>query len=100
MLLAPAFAVSPGLIEKSWGARSEGALRIGIALNAIVLVLFAFVPVLLGMAARVAMPGIEDPNTVLPTVLKEQLPSWLGALALAAVFSTEVDTCDAILFMI
>ena len=100
VLLAPAFAVSPGLIQKSWGARSEGALRTGIALNAIVLVLFAFVPVLLGMAARVAMPGIEDPNTVLPTVLKEQLPSWLGALALAAVFSTEVDTCDAILFMI
>jgi SSS family solute:Na+ symporter len=100
VLLAPAFVVSPGLIQKSWGARSEGALRTGIALNAVVLVLFAFVPVLLGMAARIAMPGIEDANTVLPTVLKEQLPSWLGAIALAAVFSTEVDTCDAILFMI
>jgi SSS family solute:Na+ symporter len=100
VLLAPAFVVSPGLIQKSWGARNEGALRTGIALNAVVLMLFAFVPVLLGMVARVAMPGIEDANAVLPTVLKEQLPSWLGALALAAVFSTEVDTCDAILFMI
>ena len=100
VLLAPAFVVSPGLIQKSWGARSEGALRTGIALNALVLMLFAFVPVLLGMVARVAMPGIEDANAVLPTLLKEQLPSWLGALALAAVFSTEVDTCDAILFMI
>jgi SSS family solute:Na+ symporter len=100
VLLAPAFVVSPGLIQKSWGARSEGAMRTGIALNAAVLMLFAFVPVLLGMVARVAMPGIEDANAVLPTVLKEQLPSWLGALALAAVFSTEVDTCDAILFMI
>ena len=29
-----------------------------------------------------------------------QLPVWLGALALSAVFSTEVDTCDAILFML
>ena len=100
VLLAPAFVVSPGLIQKSWSARSEGALRTGIALNAVVLLLFAFVPVLLGMAARIAMPGIEDANTVLPTVLKEQLPSWLGAIALAAVFSTEVDTCDAILFML
>jgi SSS family solute:Na+ symporter len=52
------------------------------------------------MAARVLMPGIEDANAVLPTVLKEQLPTWLGAIALAAIFSTEVDTCDAILFMI
>ena len=41
-----------------------------------------------------------DPNLVLPTFLATQLPVWLGALALAAVFSTEVDTCDAILFMI
>ena len=100
VLLAPAFVVSPGLIQKSWGARSERALRTGIAVNAVALVLFAFLPVLLGMAARVTMPGIQDVNTVLPAVLKEQLPSWIGALALAAVFSTEVDTCDAILFMI
>jgi SSS family solute:Na+ symporter len=37
---------------------------------------------------------------VLPAVLQQLLPTWLGALALAAVFSTEVDTSDAILFMI
>ena len=99
-LLAPAFIISPGIIQKSWGARSERALRIGIAFNAAVLMLFAFAPVLLGMIARVAIPGIENRDAVLPTVLLEQLPPWLGALALAAVFSTEVDTCDAILFMI
>lgn len=99
-LLAPAFIISPGIIQKSWGARSERALRTGVALNAAVLMLFAFAPVLLGMIARVAIPGIENRDAVLPTVLLEQLPPWLGALALAAVFSTEVDTCDAILFMI
>jgi SSS family solute:Na+ symporter len=100
ILLAPAFVISPGLIQKSWGARSETALRSGIALNAGVLLLFAFVPVLLGMAARVAIPGIDNRDMALPMVLLELLPAWLGALALAAVFSTEVDTCDAILFML
>ena len=100
ILLAPAFIISPGLIQKSWGARSESALRSGIALNAGVLLLFAFAPVLLGMAARVAIPGIENLDMALPMVLLELLPAWLGALALAAVFSTEVDTCDAILFML
>jgi SSS family solute:Na+ symporter len=99
-LTGPAFIISPGLIQKSWGARSERALRTGIALNGAVLLLFAFMPVLLGMVAATTIPGIADPNAVLPTVLREQLPAWLGALALAAVFSTEVDTCDAILFMI
>ena len=99
-LTGPAFICSPGLIQKSWGARDERALRAGIALNAVALILFAFMPVLLGMVARTAIPGIEDPNAVLPTLLRQQLPAWLGALALAAIFSTEVDTSDAILFMI
>jgi len=99
-LTGPAFIVSPGLIQKSYGARDTHALRVGITLNAIALIMFAFVPVLMGIAAHVMLPDITDPNLVLPTLLREKLPAWLGALAMAAVFSTEVDTCDAILFMI
>lgn len=99
-LTGPAFVISPGLIQKSYGAASAGALRRGVALNGVALMLFAFMPVLFGMTARAHLPGIEDPNLVLPTVLTQLLPVWLGALALAAVFSTEVDTSDAILFMI
>jgi SSS family solute:Na+ symporter len=99
-LTGPAFIVSPGLIQKSYGAASTSALRLGVALNAVALMIFAFIPVLLGMVGHVASPDTQDPNLVLPMLLREQLPAWLGALALAAVFSTEVDTCDAILFMI
>ena len=99
-LTGPAFVISPGLIQKSYGAKSARALRIGISLNAVALLLFAFVPVLLGMTGRVALPGIPSADLVLPTVLTTLLPAWIGALALAAVFSTEVDTSDAILFMI
>jgi SSS family solute:Na+ symporter len=99
-LTGPAFIISPGLIQKSWGGATERAVRVGVATNAAVLLLFAFVPVVLGMIGRVAVPGITDPNAVLPTVLTRLLPPWIGALALSAVFSTEVDTCDAILFMI
>ena len=99
-LTGPAFVISPGLIQKSYGAKSARALRMGVALNGLALMLFAFMPVLLGMAGRVALPQASAPDLVLPTVLTMLLPPWLGALALAAVFSTEVDTCDAILFMI
>lgn len=99
-LTGPAFVISPGLVQKAYGAASERALRLGVGLNAGALMLFAFVPVLLGMSARAALPGIEDPNAVLPTLFIERLPAWLGALALAAVFSTAVDTCDGILFML
>jgi hypothetical protein len=37
---------------------------------------------------------------VLPTLLTHALPAWLGAIAQAAVLSTEVDTSDAIHFML
>lgn len=100
VLTGPAFVISPGLIQKSYGASSARALQVGVALAAAALMLFAFIPVLLGMAGRVALPAVASPDLVLPTVLQQLLPPWIGALALAAVFSTEVDTCDAILFMI
>jgi SSS family solute:Na+ symporter len=98
--LGPAFVISPGLMQKAYGASGERAVRWGIGLQAAALALFAFIPPLFGMAARAAHPGITSPNLVLPTVLVEQLPPMLGGLALAAVFSAEVSTCDALLFML
>ena len=100
LLVGPAFIVSPGLIQKSYGAASARALRLGVGLNAIALMVFTFAPVLLGMAARVLEPGLTDTNAVLPQLLANHLTPWLGAIALAAIFSTEVDTCDAVLFML
>jgi SSS family solute:Na+ symporter len=99
-LTGPAFVISPGLIQKAYGAASERALTTGVAANAVTLMVFAFIPVLFGMSARAALPGIADPNLVLPTLFLRLLPAWLGALAMAAVFSTAVDTCDGILFML
>lgn len=100
ILLGPAFIISPGLLQKTYGAANPRAIRVGLGWQAAVLALFAFVPVLLGMAARAALPDIENPALVLPTLLSQQLPAWLGALALAAIFSAEVSTCDVILFML
>ena len=98
--LVPAFIISPGLMQKAYGASSERAVRAGIGWQAVALALFAFIPALFGMAARATHPELTDPNIVLPTVLADQLPVTLGALGLAAVFSAEVSTCDALLFML
>jgi SSS family solute:Na+ symporter len=98
--LGPAFVISPGLVQKTYGAVSDRAVRIGISAAAIAQAIFGVGPTLLGMSARVLDPGIPSENLVLPTVLLEQLPTALGALGLAAIFSAEVSTCDAILFML
>lgn len=99
-LLGPNFILSPGLLQKVYGARSERAIRVGVGAQAAAIAVFSFLPVVFGMAAQVVHPGIPSPNLVLPTVLVEQLPVAIGALALAAIYSAEVSTCDAILFML
>jgi SSS family solute:Na+ symporter len=99
-LLVPAFIVSPGLLQKVYGARDDRTVRIGVGLNALVLLIFAFIPTLLGMTARALHPDLAHPELALPTLLVQDLPPLLGAFALAAVFSTEVNTADAILFML
>jgi SSS family solute:Na+ symporter len=100
LLSAPNFIVSPGLIQKAYGGESVRAVRRGIAANALALLIFAFLPVLLGLSARALYPGIEARDEVLPHLLLHGLPVWLGSLALAAVFSAEVGACEAILFML
>jgi SSS family solute:Na+ symporter len=96
----PAFMLSPGLVQKAYGARDERTVRVGIGVQAVFLLFFSFVPVFFGLAARVLHPDIASPNLVMPTVLARDVTPWLGALGLAAVFSAEVSTCDAILFML
>ncbi len=100
ILLGPAFFLSPGLLQKVYGARSDRTVRLGVGLNALFLIGFAFIPTFLGIVARAQHPGLTDPELALPTMLLQDLPPVLGALGLAAAFTTDVNTADAILFML
>lgn len=99
-LLAPAFIVSPGLLQKIYGARDDRTVRIGVGLNALCLALYAAVPVLLGMIARVQFPALDSHQLALPMVLMHGVPAVVGGIGLAAVFSAELSAADAVLFML
>lgn len=97
-MLGPAFLVAPGLLQKIFGARDDRTVRIGVGLNGVALMLYASVPVLLGMMARVQFPDLAQPELALPTLLMQSVPVAVGTLGLAAVFSAEVSSADAVLF--
>jgi SSS family solute:Na+ symporter len=97
---APAFVVSPGLLQKVLGARDDRAVRVGVGLNALGLFLYAGVPVLLGIACRGLFAPLADSQQALPTVLMRTLPPLVGAIGLAAVFSAEISAADAVLLML
>jgi SSS family solute:Na+ symporter len=99
-LLVPAFMISPGLLQKAYGASGTSAIRRGFGFNALALLLFGFVPPLVGMVARAHHPSLANAELALPVALVQDAPVWIGALALAAVFSAEISASDAILFML
>jgi SSS family solute:Na+ symporter len=61
---------------------------------------FAVIPVVLGMAAFAISPDLAQPDLALPYVMKECMPFWASAFALAAIFSAEISAADAVLYMI
>jgi SSS family solute:Na+ symporter len=99
-ILIPSFMISPGLVQKVYGARDVKTVRLGVGLNSVGQALFAFVPALLGLCAFAALPHLPNPELALPTAMKLLLPRWLGIWALASIFSAELSSTDAILFML
>ena len=100
ILLAPAFIVSPGILQKTFGARDVRTVRLGVSACGVALMLFAFLPPALGMIAHAVAPGLENAETALPEILTRGVPAWAGLLGLAAVLSAEISSADAILFML
>jgi len=99
-VIVPPFIVSPGLLQKIFGARDDNAVRAGVGLNAAGLLLFAAVPAILGMRARMLFPALSSADQALPMLLVHAVTPAIGAIGLAAVFSAEISASDAILFML
>ena len=99
-LLVPAFVVSPGLLQKVYGARDDRAVRVGVGANAAALLLYAGVPALLGIVARARFPELASHEQALPMLLMHGVPTLVGSFGLAAVFSAEISAADAVLFML
>jgi SSS family solute:Na+ symporter len=87
-------------VQKTYAARTAAIARASAVASALALATFAFVPALLGMAARATRPDLRHHELALPTLMAEVLPGAVGALALAALFAAEISTADAVLFMV
>ncbi len=100
LMLMPSFFLSPALIGKVYSARDKTAVRVSTCACGLVMLLFSIIPVILGMAAYAIAPDLPQRDLALPYVMKECMPFWASALALAAIFSAEISAADAVLYMI
>jgi SSS family solute:Na+ symporter len=99
-LLGPAFFLSPGLLQKAFAARDADALRRGVAWQGVALLLFAWLPVMLGLAARAQHPSLDRADEALPALLSSDLPRWVAAVGFAALLSATMSAADAVLYML
>ena len=100
VMLVPSFFISPGLIGKVFAAKDERSIKIGTALNGLVQLIFAIIPVVIGMATFAKFPELSKADLALPTAMKEMMPFFAGSIALAAIFAAEVSTADTVLYML
>ena len=100
VMLVPSFFISPGLIGKVFAAKDERAIKIGTALNGLVQLIFAIIPVIIGMSAYASFPDLTRADLALPTAMKNMMPFFAASLALAAIFAAEVSTADTVLYML
>ena len=100
VMLVPSFFISPGLIGKVFAAKDERSIKIGTSLNGLVQLIFAIIPVVIGVATFSKFPDLARPDLALPTAMKNMMPFFAGSIALAAIFAAEVSTADTVLYML
>ena len=93
--------ISPGLLQKIYGARDDRAVRLGVGAQRPRTAALRADPAADGhdRAGPVPVARVE-PELALPMILMYGVPPIVGSLGLAAVFSAEISAADAVLFML
>lgn len=84
-------------IQRGLSARSEDVARNAYNVAAIGYTVFGVIPLVLGFAASVLLPDLDDPNAVLTDLAIEFLHPVLAALFIGAILSAIMSTSDSIL---
>jgi SSS family solute:Na+ symporter len=85
------------VVHRAMAARNEQVAQNAFYIAGVGYLIFGMVPVTLGYIASVTMPGIENPNAVIPLLAIEHLHPVLVAVFVGAVISAIMSTSDSIL---
>lgn len=89
------------VFQRVMSARNAQTAVAGPIIGGCVYILFAFVPMFIVIAAILAMPDIsqkmlvEDPQQLLPTLIRDHMPMWLRVVFFGAVLSAVMSTASA-----
>lgn len=90
----------PHVLTRYMAARSRRVLKRGRLIAIIWGCLALFGAVILGLAARLAVPGLVDPEQAYPSLAVSHLHPILGGILLAAIISAMMSTADSQLLVV
>ncbi len=88
----------PQMLIRYMSARDDEEIRKARVVSIIVMFLFTFGAVTAGIAGRALFPGLEDPETIFPT-LARIFPPVITGLLLVVVLSAIMSTVDSLLLL-
>ena len=97
MALGVAAVASSSIIQRALSARSETVAQNSFYIAAFGYVTIGLVPLMLGFAATVSMPELDDPNAVLTDLAVKHLHPVFVAVFVGAIVSAIMSTSDSIL---
>jgi Na+/proline symporter len=85
------------MVSRVIAARSPGVARGGALAGGGLYIAIGIIPVGLGLVGARLMPGLEDPEQILPRMALEHFPLWFYAIFAGALISAILSTVDSAL---
>ncbi len=95
-MVGSAYVVGPDIYSRLFCARNEEVAKNSAAITALIMIPLAFSITLIGMSAKVIVPGIS-PEGAFPAVVREVLPMGVSALVIAGLLSAVMSSADTCL---
>lgn len=89
--------VAQELVSRILATRSPVVARRATLLGAGMYLVIGLIPAFIGLIGVALMPGLEDPEQILPLVAQRHLPGWLYILFIGALVSAILSTVDSTL---
>lgn len=90
----------PQIAVRAMSYKNAKAMHRAIIIGTIVVGMIMLGMHLVGVFARAIIPGIEVPDTVMPLIAVEVLPTWLVGIVLSAPLAAIMSTVDSLLLLV
>ena len=89
----------PQLLVRYMSARDDNELKKARVVSVLVLLIFTFGAVTAGIAGRALFPGLEDQETIFPTIANQLFPPVVAGVLMVIVLSAIMSTADSLLLL-